>query len=290
MLSSNRLIGLTASVAVCSLVAAAFHAPTPVMATLAFALLASLGYVWITVIIQGRAPTLELVSVAVGLVLAVPVLGGVVLDKAGVSLTRMAWTSLFVGLTLVGDVALAFRYRNRTREYTYEPEHLHPMQRDYRPGTAQSDRRPSLEAIPGLTPQPTQRMTPRSKGRVESRRRISPWQVSACGLAVLIAGAAIWVARASAASQRYPGSTELWLSSNSHGTSIDNLGISNHEGRTEKYRLVLLRKGHVSARWDLTLTPGQTWQRAVHVTVDTRANLYMPPDMSRPYRYVDTGP
>jgi hypothetical protein len=290
MRGSNKLIPLTAGVAVCSLVATAFHAPTPVMATLAFALLASLGYVWIAVILQGRAPTLELVSVAVGLVLAAPVLGGVVLDEAGVPLSRAAWSTFFVGLTLVGDVALAFRYRSHTREHQYDHEHPRPVQRQDRPEIARPDLRPPWEPIPGLTPQPTQRMAPRPRGREESWWRISPLQAGACGLAVLIAGGAIWVARAGAVSQQYPGFTELWLSSNSHSTSTDNLGVSNHEGRTEKYRLVLLRKGHVSATWDLTLTPGQTWQRAVQVTVQTRANLYIPPDMSRPYRYVDTGP
>ena len=72
MRGSKKLIALTAGVAGCFLAASVLHAPTLIMATFAFALLASLGYVWTEVILQGRASTLELVSVAVGLVLAVP--------------------------------------------------------------------------------------------------------------------------------------------------------------------------------------------------------------------------
>jgi hypothetical protein len=210
------------------------------MATFAFALLASLGYVWMEVILQGRATTLELVSVAVGLVLAVPVLGGIVLYEAHVSLNRVAWSCLLSGLTLVGDAVLVFRSSPPRR-------------------------------------------------RAKSRTHVSPWQVSACGLAALIAGSAIWVARAGATNQHYPGFTQLWLVNKSHSTSIDNLGVSNHEGRTEQYRLVLLRKGHVSAKFEFTIAAGQTWQQNVQINASTRANLYLLPDMSRPYRYV-TGP
>ena len=116
MRGSYKRIAVTAVIAICSFVANLLSVPTPVMATFAFALLASLGYVWVEVILRGRAPTLELVSVAVGLVLSVPVIGGVSLQEADIPLHRLAWSVLFVGLTLVGDVVLTFRYRSEVRD------------------------------------------------------------------------------------------------------------------------------------------------------------------------------
>ena len=279
MRSSKKPITLTAGVAGCASAASVLDAPTLIRATFAFALLASLGYVWIEVILQGRASTLELVSVAVGLVLAVPVLGGIVLYEAHIPLNRVAWSSFFAGLTLVGDAVLVFRYRSNVRR-----------QQQYPQTDPQPDLHAPWEPIPEPDSKPAQRVTSRPRRRAQSWPYVSPWQAIACGLAVLIAGGAIWVARVGAASQHYPGFTELWLVDKSHSASIDNLGVSNHEGRTEKYQLVLLRKGQVNAKWEFTLAAGQTWQQTVQIKALTRANLYLLPDLSRPYRYVDTGP
>ena len=289
MRGSDKRIAVTAAVAICSFVTTVVSVPTPVMDTFAFALLASLGYVWIEVILRGRAPTLELGSVAVGLVLSVPVIGGVLLQEAGIPLHRLAWSVLLVGLTLVGDVILTFRRRSQPRDEKFDYEYPLPIQRQDRlPDTPPEPgppwdlvRDPVPQSVPDTSTQP---------GQVKSRRRISPWQAGACSLALVITGGAIWLAQAGAASQRYPGFTELWLTAHSFSTSTDNLGISNQEGRTENYRLVLLREGHVSAKWDVTLIPGQTWQRTVQVTAETRANLYLLPNLNKPYRYVDTEP
>jgi len=287
MRASDKLIALTAGVAVCSLVATGLSAPTLIMAIFAFALLASLGYVWIEVILRGRAPALELVSVAVGLVLAVPVLGGIVLYEAGIPLNRTAWSCFFVGLTLVGDAVLAFRYRSARK---HDRENQQRVHRHHQRAVTQLDLRVPVEPTPGRTPQPAQPTTARPRERAKGLPHVPRWQAIACGFAVLIAGSAIWIARAGAASQHYAGFTELWLSSKGHSTTTDNLGVSNQQGITEKYRLVLLRKGHVSATWELTLAAGQTWQKTVHIKQPTKANLYLLPDLSRPYRYVDTEP
>ena len=289
MRGSGKLIAATAAVAICSFVATVLSVPTPVMATLAFSLLGSLGYVWIEVILRGRAPTLELVSVAAGLVLSVPVIGGVVLQEARIPLHRLAWSVLFVGLTLAGDVVLTFRYRSQARGNKYDHGYPLPLQRQNQPGNTQQKPRSPWEPIRDPASQSVQGTTARP-GKVESRRHISPWQVSASGLALLVTGGAIWLAQAGAASQHYPGFTDLWLTDHNYSTSMDNLGVSNQEGRTEKYQLVLLREGHVSAEWKITLTTGQTWQRAVQVTAKTRANLYLLPDLNQPYRHVETEP
>lgn len=289
MRQTNKLIALSATVAVCSLVTTVLSAPTPIMATFAFALLASLGYVWIEVILRGRAPTLELVSVAVGLVLSVPVIGGVVLQEVGIPLHRLAWSVLFVGLTLAGDVVLTLRYHSQARDDKYDHEYPSPIPHQDRLWNTRPNLRSPWEPMRDPAPQSAQHATARP-GKVKPQRQISLWQAGACGLALLITGGAIWLAQAGAASQHYPGFTELWLTDHTYSTSMDNLGISNQEGTTENYRLVLLRKGHVSATWKITLTAGQTWQRVVQVAAETRANLYLLPDLNRPYRYVDTEP
>lgn len=289
MRGSDKRIAVTAAVAICSFVTTVVSVPTPVMATFAFALLASLGYVWIEVILRGRAPTLELVSVAVGLVLAVPVIGGVLLQAAGIPLHRLAWSVLFAGLTLAGDVILTFRHRSQPREEKFDYEYPLRIQRqDQLPGTPPAQRPPWELVQDSVVPQSVPD-TSTQPGEVKSRRHISPWQAGACGLALLITGGAIWLAQAGAASQQYPGFTELWLTAHSFSTSTDNLGISNQEGRTENYRLSL-QEGRVSTKWDITLTPGQTWQRAVRVTAEARADLYLLPNLTKPYRYVDTEP
>ena len=58
----------------------------------------------------------------------------------------------------------------------------------------------------------------------------------------------------------------------------------------QQYDLVL-RGGHVSATWDLTLANGGTWQRSVPLTsaYTVAADLYRLPDLTHPYRYVSTG-
>jgi hypothetical protein len=277
MRRSNKLLALTAGIAAASLLAAVLNVPTVIMAPLAFLLLASVGYLWIEVILQDRAPTVERVTAAVGLVLAVPVLGGVVLDEANVPLHRVAWSCLFVALTLIGDLVLALRYRKLRGQADEQQQDSARRLLDQRALT-----RPDLLAVG--------EPLPGRPARAAQRRRVSPWQAIACGLAVVIAGSALWIARAGATSQAYPGFTELGLSSKDHSTYVDNLEVTNHEGKTEKYRLVLLRKGHVSATWELTLASGQSWQKIVQIKGPTTANLYLLPDLSRPYRYVDTEP
>jgi hypothetical protein len=108
------------------------------------------------------------------------------------------------------------------------------------------------------------------------------------GLALVITGGAIWLAVIGAASQKYPGFTEFWLTSRGHSATVFNLGVSNQEGKTEKYRLVLVGAKHKTTTWELTLATGETWQRAVEVIGTTDANLYLLPDLSRPYRHVET--
>ncbi len=115
--------------------------------------------------------------------------------------------------------------------------------------------------------------------------------VAAFGAAAVIAAGAVGLSLASAARQNYPGFTQLWLSTRVPGAGTAALGVGNHQGSTTRYRLVLLRQGHVSVTWNLTLGNGQTWQRRIPVTggYTLAARLYRLPDLTQPYRYVTTG-
>ena len=113
----------------------------------------------------------------------------------------------------------------------------------------------------------------------------------AFGAAVVITIGAVELARVGAELQHYPGFTELWLSKRTENGTTFSLGVSNHQGSTEQYKLVLLSKSRLSAVWHLSLSNGQTWQRTIPIGdryVET-ANLYLLPDLTHPYRHVDTG-
>jgi uncharacterized membrane protein len=122
------------------------------------------------------------------------------------------------------------------------------------------------------------------------RWRIPPLRLATFAAAVLVAAGALTLARISVAIQPHPGFTQLSLSSQHQKVHTMLLGVSNDEGSTTSYRLVLLRNHHVSATWNLTLADGQTWQRSMPFTgkYTLTANLYRLPDLTHPYRYVTT--
>jgi hypothetical protein len=110
------------------------------------------------------------------------------------------------------------------------------------------------------------------------------------GAAVVVAACGLGLARISVAAAPQPGFTELWLSARDGHALTASLGVSNEQGRTTRYRLVLLRDGRVSGTWNLALADGQTWRRAVKFTgrYAITANLYRLPDLAHPYRHVAT--
>lgn len=130
-------------------------------------------------------------------------------------------------------------------------------------------------------------------GVAEQKR--STWRVwpsvrhaATLGVAVVIAVAALGLARAGATMQHYQGFTELWLSPSAPNATTADLGVSNHQGIATRYRLVLLSGSQVRATWSLTLSDGQTWQRTVPVSDghEIHADLYRLPDLTDPYRHV----
>ena len=126
-----------------------------------------------------------------------------------------------------------------------------------------------------------------ARGRPRIRSLLNR-QTAAFAAAAVIAAGGVGLAAAGAAIQPYPGFTQLWLVP-AHGTAgRAALGVSNHEGRTERYRLLVFRHGRRTAAWAISLGDGRTWRTLIHSTGRTAvtADLYRLPDLSRPYRQV----
>lgn len=255
-------IVVTAAVAALAFAAALIGVPVPLLAVLGLASIAAPGYVWGEVLFGSRAGSLaaglERVAVAAGISLAVPVLGGVALNAAGVPLHRTAWASLFAGVTLAGDIALLIRSRD------------------------DSERAPGGRRAPGG----------QAAGRRSLARRVPVWPALAFGAAAVIAVGAVWLAHAGAARQQYPGYTELWFSPPDYNASTVRLGVTNRQGAQTGYQLVLRRAGRVSGSWTFTLANGRTWRRTLSFNGigGIAADLYRAPDLSHPYRHVNIAP
>jgi hypothetical protein len=111
------------------------------------------------------------------------------------------------------------------------------------------------------------------------------------GAAMVIAACGVVVARVGAAIQPGPHFTQLWLSSQGVGAGAIKIGVTNDQGSTVDYRLVVLRSGDASTTRNLTIANGATWQVTVpfnEKSGNLTANLYRLPNLSTPYRQVDT--
>jgi hypothetical protein len=244
----KHLVAVTAAVAVLAYGAILAGAPVAVTAVLGLALFASLGWVWGAVLLGPRLGELEGIVVATALALALPILGGLVLQAARIPLHARAWGGLVAGLTLTGDVLVLLRSRGGRGE---------------------------------------------DSGARPARWSPSAWQATVFGAALVVAAGAVGVARVGASIQRYPGFTELSMSGLRHNPAAADLGVVNHQGHAERYRLVLLRQGRPTrTAWNIVLPNGQTWHRTIAISTRyvTSADLYLATDPHHPYRQVSTGP
>jgi outer membrane usher protein FimD/PapC len=70
------------------------------------------------------------------------------------------------------------------------------------------------------------------------------------------------------------------------------LGVTNHQGVPEQYELKLLVNGKLAGTWAITLNDGQSWQKTIAWHTNNYAmlaNLYLLPNTSTPFRYVNNG-
>lgn len=169
---------------------------------------------------------------AVGLSLAVAVLGGLLLNLTPLGLTRMSWAVSLAAVTLLAVAASAWRRRRAMQP------------------------RGSAAATPA---------TPAAPGRPRFSRIAAGYALAA----VALAAAAIMLAVLSAGRQHSPGFAQLWLvPARSPAVSGQaTLGVRSGYQGTETFHLVLRRGPHPIGTWDFTLGPGRNWQRTVTAPV-----------------------
>ena len=243
MSRSQAEILVTAVAAVVACVAAILDAPVAVMAVFGIMLFAAPGYLLCRLLFGSNIIGLERMAVATGLVFCVPILGGLLLDAAGVPLHRGSWLGLIAGMTLLCDIVLFARRR------------------------ANATASPAQQA---------------------AHRRLPFRHILAFGIAAIIAVSGVVLARVGVSLQHYPGYTQLSLVRPEKNAPTVDLSVGNHEGKTMRYRIVLMRDNHREAIWNLSLANGQTWHRSSsspnRYTISV--NLFRLPEVSKPYRYV----
>jgi len=120
---------------------------------------------------------------------------------------------------------------------------------------------------------------------------LPPWWRVALSLALVAAlcGGALAVARAGAAAQPQPGFTQAWLAPVAQAHHMVQLGLTNHEGSSHRYRLVLSDRHHTTTTWsNLPLADKETWQVIFSVApgAELTVEVYLDNQTALPYRHV----
>jgi hypothetical protein len=278
----NLDIAIAAIVAILGGLAAAKHLPGQVTIPLGTALFFAPGYLWSEAILSQRLPGIERAMTTVGMALIFPILGGFLFYGLHIPLFKSSWVGLLVVLTLLGVVAVAVQ---RLREV--------PVGQPQQPRRSQ---------------QP-----PRQSGSVVLHSFIF-------GLAAVIGIGAVAFSVKSAEAQKFSGYTMLSMTAIVNNSAAQNAAIlsndpvaqaaaaqaaadaqakatqahlivTNHQGVPEQYQLKLLRNGKVTNTWPITLNDGQTWQKTIAWTTNSSmlADLYLLPNTSTPFHYVNNG-
>jgi CheY-specific phosphatase CheX len=282
MYRRNLDIAVAAVIAVLGGLAAAKHLPGQVTIPLGVGLFFAPGYLWSEAILTQRLPGLERTLTTLGMALIFPILGGFLFYGLHIPLFKSSWIGLLVVLTLLGVVAVAVQ---RLRAVPVEER---------------QQQRPSQQA-------------PRRNGLV--------LHSVVFGLAGVIAIGSVAYSVKSAEAEKFAGYTMLWMTpvvDNSAAQDIAllsnnlaaqaqaameedtlqgkatqaHLGVTNHQGVPEQYELKLLRKGKVTNTWPITLNDGQSWQMTIAWSTNNYAmlaDLYLLPNTTTPFHYVDNG-
>ena len=279
----NLDIVIATIVAILGGLAAAKHLPGQITIPLGIGLFFAPGYLWSEAILTQRLPGLERALTTLGMALIFPILGGFLFYGLHIPLFKSSWIGLLVVLTLLGVVAVAVQ---RLREVPVSER--------------QQQRRPSQQA-------------PRRNGLV--------LHSFIFGLAGVIAIGSVAYSVKSAEAEKFPGYTMLWMTpvvDNSAAQNIailsnnpqaqaqaaeaedtlqgnatqGHLGVTNHQGVPEQYELKLLVNGKQTGKWAITLNDGQSWQKTIAWHTNNYAmlaDLYLLPNTSTPFHYVNNG-
>jgi Protein of unknown function (DUF1616) len=246
--------------------------PGPLQVVLGIALFFAPGYLWSAAILHHWLPGVERVLTSAGLTLILPIIGGFLFYALHIPLFRGDWVGMLVVLTLLGLVAVAVqRLRGAPEDQAPEPPRRGDGPDRGRPGRNQPE-----------------------------RGWLSPLNLSAYGLAVLVGLGAVGFSVKNAEAEKEPANTVLTMSPvRGDGTKAD-LSVTNHEGAQESYELKLLStvgKVTKTTTWKISLSDGQTWDKKIAYTAAQpskstpvmTADLYKLPDTTTIYRYVDNG-
>jgi len=282
MYRRNLDIAIAAIIAILGGLAAAKQLPGQVTIPLGVGLFFAPGYLWSEAILTQRLPGLERTLTSLGMALILPILGGFLFYGLHIPLFKSSWIGLLVVLTLLGVVAVAVQ---RLREV---------------PVDQRQQRRPSQQP-------------PRRNGLV--------LHSFIFGLAGVIAIGSVAYSVKSAEAEKFPGYTMLWMTPVVDNSAAQNLailsnnpqaqaqaatdedtlqgkateghlGVTNHQGVPEQYELKLLVNGKLAGAWPITLNDGQSWQKTIAWHTNNYAmlaNLYLLPNTSTPFHYVNNG-
>lgn len=278
----NIDIAIAAIVAILGGLAAAKNMPGQVTIPLGTALFFAPGYLWSEAILSQQLPGIERAMTTVGMALIFPILGGFLFYGLHIPLFKSSWVGLLVVLTLLGVVAVAIQ---------------------------------RLRGVPVDQPQQPRRTQPppRQGGPVVLHSFIF-------GLAAVVGIGAVAFSVKNAEAQKFPGYTMLSMTAVVNNTAAQNaailsndpaaqdaaalaadnaqgkatqahLVVTNHQGVPEQYLLKLLRRGKVTNTWPITLNDGQTWHKTIAWTTNYSmlADLYLLPNTSTPFHYVNNG-
>jgi hypothetical protein len=139
---------------------------------------------------------------------------------------------------------------------------------------------------------------------------VSPLNLFVYGLAAVIGLGTVAFSVKNADAQKFPGNSELSMTPVLTSPPLTNfpvkipqalftppvkanLVVTNEEGSTEEYKLVLHVKKKATT-YNFTLANGQTWARVIPYSVADAAypilaDLYVLPNTSAPYAHVDNG-
>jgi len=121
---------------------------------------------------------------------------------------------------------------------------------------------------------------------------LNPRQFILLALAVVLAGASLFIARTGAFNQPVPQFSQFWMvPDTTNNTSQAVLGVKNEEQQPSTYRVVVMQGANVLQEFpSISLAPDETWQTkfdlaaVTDTTAPVEAVLYRGDDQTEPYR------
>ena len=277
MYRRNLDIALAAIIAILGGLAAAAKLPGTATIPLGIGLFFAPGYMWSEAILSQRLSGFERTITSAGMALIFPILGGFLFFALHIPLLKSAWIGLLVVLTLLGVVAVAIQ---RLREAPVDRREYQRQQRTAQPPRPKGGLTALNASIFGLAAIVALGTVAFSVKNAEAQK--FPPQ-SALSMAPIVPGAQSFVGTSASSSPNPAADTST--------ATQAHLEVSNYEGVAEQYQVQLLKKGKVTNTWTITLSNNQSWQITIAYTQNykMRANLYILPNITTPYTYVDNG-